>query len=227
MKKISILSFIWVCSLVVTACSGMTGVTSSSGKTPLASATPANANATASQSIIATTAAPSPAAVAATPSPIIASCGLLNSYDIASLFTQARTETQPSQPQESQVSHPIFSTAKAQGSEVTCAVYSFINPDVKDMRLLQINYWIDIPDPSASSSWEQAWTQLKSEGGKEISGIGQAAYFDNGQLTLQQNGIYITIKVIGPAMNAVANAGNDPQLNVEKFVAQDMLNKLQ
>jgi hypothetical protein len=227
MKKIRILSLVWVCALIVSACSGTTGLFRGNGKTPLASATPANANATAGQSILATTAAPSPAATIATPSPIIGSCGLLNSYDIASLFTQARTETQPPQPQESQVSHPIFSTVNAQGREITCAVYSFINPDVKDMRLLQINYWIDIPDPSASGLWEQAWTQLKSEGGKEIPGIGQAAYFDNGQLTLQQNGIYITIKVIGPAMNAVANAGSDPQLNVEKFVAQDMLKKLQ
>jgi hypothetical protein len=227
MQKIRILGFVWACALVVSACSGITGLPGANGKAKFSSSTPTGATPTASQSIIATTAAPSPAAATATSSPLLVDCGLLNTHDMASLFTQARAETQLPKPQASQVSHPIFSTVNAPGREITCILYSFINPDVKDMRLLQITYWVDIPDPSKSSLWTQAWAQLKSKGGKEIAGIGDPAYFDNGRLTLQQGGIYITIEAIGPAMNAVANAGSSPQLNVEKLVAQDMLDKLQ
>jgi hypothetical protein len=227
MQKIRILGFVWACALVVSACSGITGLPGASDKAQAALVTPTAATPTASQPILAASAAPPPAAATATTSAVIADCGLLSTHDMARLFTQNRTETQLPQPQENPVSHPVFSTVNAPGREITCILYSFINPDVKDMRLLQISYWVDIPDPAQGSLWAQAWAQLKSEGGKEIPGVGQAAYFENGRLTLQQGNVYITIEAIGPAMNAVASSGSNPQLVAEELVAQDMLDKLQ
>jgi hypothetical protein len=226
MQKVRIFAFLSICALAVSACVGKNGGPNASAQPP-AAVTPAGPAPTASQSVITSTPAASPAIATVTPSPLITDCGLLDTYDMASLFTQARAETQLPKPQDSQVNHPIFSSDSAPGQEITCILYSFINPDVKAMRLLQINYWIDIPDPSKSSLWMQAWSQLISKSGKEIPGIGQAAYFDNGRLTMQQDGFYITIEAIGPAMNAVANAGSNPQLGVDKLVAQDMLKKLQ
>jgi hypothetical protein len=219
MQKSRIFASLSVCALLLSACMGTKAGPNAIAKSPAAP--------TPSQPLNTSTPAASPAPTTAALPAAVTDCGLLNTYDMASLFTQNRTETQLPQPQDSQVSHPVFSTEKAPGREITCMLYSFINPDVKTMRLLQINYWIDIPDSSQGALWTQAWSQLKSNGGKQIPGLGQAAYFDNGRLTLQQGGFYITIEAIGPAMNAVANAGSSPQLNVEKLVAQDMLKNLQ
>jgi hypothetical protein len=225
MQKLRIFAFLSLCALLVSACIAK-NPGPNAGATPLAAVTPTQPTSTAIPPAMTSPPVASPAPTTPAPPASITDCALLNTYDMASLFTQDRTETQLPKPQSGQVSHPIFSTDNAPGREITCMLYSFINPDVKDMRLLQINYWIDIPDPSKRSLWTQAWSQLKSGGGKEIPGLGQAAYFANGRLTLQQGEFYITIEAIGPAMNAVANAGGDPQLNVELLVAQDMLKKL-
>ena len=219
MQKSRIFAFLSLCALLLSACMRSKAGPNAVAKSPV---TP-----TASQPLSTSTPAPSPTPTAAAPPVAVTDCALLTTHDMASLFTQNRAETQLPTPQEGQVSHPIFSTDKAPGQQITCMLYSFINPGAKTMRLLQINYWVEIPAPSQAGLWTQAWSQLKSKGAKQIPGLSQAAYFDNGRLTLQQAGFYITIEAIGPAMNAVANVGSSPQLNVEKLVAQDMLKKLQ
>jgi hypothetical protein len=224
-RRITCVLFVW--AMVVSGCGLITGRPGTIGKVQAKAVTPAAASPTASQPGTATSAPALPATAASTQSLLIRSCALLNSYDIASLFTQARTEMQTPVQQDSQVSHPIFSPVNAPGREYSCIFYGFINPDVKDMRLLQITYWVDIPDPQASSQWDQAWSQMKTNGGKAVPGLAQAAYFDNGRLTLQQRNVYITIEAIGEAVSAVNGASSDPQLNVEKLVAEDILKKLQ
>ncbi len=94
------------------------------------------------------------------------------------------------------------------------------------MTLVQITYWIDTPDPSAAGSWERAWERLKSSGGKEISGIGDAAYFNDGRLTFQKGTIYFTVEAIDNHLDMKTAAGVSQQLEIEKRMAQDMLGRL-
>lgn len=159
-------------------------------------------------------------------SPLISHCTLLDSHDIAILFTGQRTEVMLPQQKNSQVDHPIFSSVKASGNENTCIFYGFINPDVKTMSLLQITYWIDVPDNSAIASWDRAWAGLKSASGSSVPGVGETAYFNNGRLTLKQRDIYITIEATGQALNALTPTVNDSKLDFEKQVALDILARL-
>jgi hypothetical protein len=232
MHKFRITGLLLFCTLFVSGCSiitkppGKSGNTQAAANTPVISSRTPLASPTPTQTSNLMTIPTPTAAITATQSTLIGHCALLNSYDIASLFTQARTESMHPKQQDNHVSHPIFSTVQAPGEENSCIIYSFINPDVKNMQLLQITYWVDIPDPSASSSWTQAWTQLKSEGGKDVPVTGNATYFYNNRLTLQQRNIYITIEVTGQAVNAIPTTGSNPQLSVEKLVAQDILKNL-
>jgi hypothetical protein len=212
--------------IIASGCRGIGALPGAGQNGPATTIPPAAPTDTAIPASAATSTPAGLATSTAAASPLISHCTLLDSHDIAALFTGHRTEVMLPQQEDSQVDHPVFSSVKASGNENACIFYGFINPDVKTMSLLQITYWIDVPDPSANDSWDQAWAGLKSAGGSSVPGVGESAYFYNGRLTLKQSGVYITIEATGQALNAFTPTGTDPKLDVEKQLALDILAKL-
>lgn len=152
------------------------------------------------------------------------SCELLNSHDLASLFSSA--EVVLPTPQVSQVNQVIFSKENSQAEEIICTYYVFHNPGSKDMVLLQVTYWVVLPDQTKPSVLAQVWTDAKSQTTQAIPGIGDGAFYENGRLTFKKGDIYVTIEVTGTQINPSTRSGESQQLELEKQVALDALNRL-
>lgn len=152
------------------------------------------------------------------------SCFLLDGHDLASLFTRAEVVQNPAK--SGPVSHPVFSDHNAAGKETTCLYYDFSNPDFKG-DTLQVTYWADIPDPSHTDAWAQAWSQAqKQPGALEITAIGDQAFFQDGHLSFKKGTLFFTLEVIGTNIDPKTSAGADQQLEIEKRLALDMLGRL-
>jgi len=154
------------------------------------------------------------------------SCHLLDSRDLASFFT-SHTEIQLPKPQISQVTHPIFSTENAAGKETSCDFYAFHLPGSSAEVMLQVNYWVDVPSPSASSDvWTQAWTQAKSKAAqRDMSGIGDDSFYTDGRLTFKKGNLYVTIEAAETDLDLKTPTGLDRQVAIEKQIALDMLRR--
>jgi len=169
---------------------------------------------------------PQPAPTESLASRLVNSCGLLNNRDLASFFT-SHTEVILPTPQISQVSHPIFSTGNASGTETSCVYYAFHLPGSIKEIVLQVNYWVDIPASGTSGqAWMQDWTQANSKATQTISGIADGAFVKNGQLIFKKGDLYVTIGATETDWNLKVPTDVEKQLAVEKQVALDMLTRL-
>lgn len=171
------------------------------------------------------TATPSPAYLmtqtAATT--LVNSCELLNSRDLASLFT-SHTEVILPKPQVHPVEHPIFSKGHASGTETTCVYYAFYHPGSKSEVMLQVNYWLDVPASYASPEfWTDDWTQAKSRATQTISDLGKGAFFKDGQLSFKMDNWYVTVEATETDLDLTTSVGVNQQVALEKQLAIDML----
>jgi hypothetical protein len=154
---------------------------------------------------------------------LINTCDLLDSRDLANLFT-SHTEVILPKPQVNDVEHPIFSAGHASGTETSCIYYAFYHPGLKSEVMLQVNYWLDVPAPNASSAaWFQDWTQAKSVATQTVSGLGNEAFFNNGQLTFKMDNWYVTVEATETDLDLKTPVGVNQQVAIEKQIAIDML----
>jgi hypothetical protein len=167
----------------------------------------------------------SPSPGAATAMALTASCELLSSRDAASFFSTAEVEGPTHS--ASVVNHPVFTTQPISATESSCIYYVFHLPGSKDMKLLQITYWVDLPHQVAASVWAQAWVDASAAVTQTVSGIGEGAFFHGGRLSFKQDSTYLTVEAIGTDLQTDTSAGLAQQMEIEKTVAQDMLGRLE
>jgi hypothetical protein len=157
------------------------------------------------------------------PSSITSQCSLLDSQDLASFYSSA--EVVREDPRVSQVDQLPFSPQKITAHEVACTYFVYHLPGSKDMQMLQVDYWLDIPDHATPSAWAQVWTQASSQAEQTISGIGDGGFYQNGKLLFRSGDIYMTINVtdINNDLNTDTQAGTTKRIKIEKEIATDML----
>jgi hypothetical protein len=173
---------------------------------------------------------PSPSGPIATPnqsstdSLITSRCSLLDSYDLANLYT-THTEVVLPTPQVSQVNHVAFSTQSVSADEISCVYYVFHMPGSVNEQVLQVSYWVDTPARATPAAWAKVWTEASSSASQAISGIGEGAFYEAGKLTFKKGDFYVTIEVVGTSdtLNTSTPAGMADQLKIEKQVALDAL----
>lgn len=154
---------------------------------------------------------------------VINTCELLNSRDLASLFTN-HTEVILPKAQVDDVEHPIFSTGHASGTETSCVYYAFYHHGSKSEVMLQVNYWIDVPAPYASPNfWNDDWTQARSKATQTVSDLGNEAFFKDGQLSFKMDNWYVTVEATESDLDLNTPVGVSQQLTIEKQIAIDML----
>jgi hypothetical protein len=222
MKKFTSVLVLTGLSLALLGCSG--GKTSSNpeGKTPTQTSIPTTQVAT---NLAEATPVPSPSPKSTQNAELTNNCDLLDSRELASFFSSA--EVVLPTPQVNQVERPVFSTESAPATEVSCVFYVFHNPGSKDMVLLQVSYWLDLPDQATPRVWSQVWTDASSQSAQAVSGIGEAAFYQDGRLSFKEGKLYVTVEAIGTQVSTETPAGVQQQLDIEKKVALDMLNRLQ
>jgi hypothetical protein len=221
MRKLLIFSLFIGVLFTVSGCGGAHPSSIAEGKTPAAAATPIN-QATVGPSEA--TLVPSPQPEATTNYRLMNSCNLLTSRDVASLFSSA--EVEGPKHQVNQVSHLVFSTETISATESSCIYYVFHEPGSKNMELLQVTYWVDIPEQAAPSAWAQVWVDARSKAVQTVSGIGDSAFYNDGRLTFKKGSLYVTIEIVGTNLNTDTSAGVNQQIEMEKRIALDALSRL-
>jgi hypothetical protein len=221
MGKLLIFSLFIGILFTVSECGGAHPPSGTEGKTPTPAATPTNP----------ATVGPSEAPLVPSPQPegtmsyrLMNSCNLLSSRDLASLFSSAEVEEPKHQVR--QVNHLVFSTATISATESSCVYYVFHKPGSKDMEMLQVTYWVDIPDQAAPSAWAQVWVDARSKAGQAVSGIGDDAFYNDGRLTFKKDSLYVAIEIVGTNLNTDTSAGVNQQIEMEKRMALDALSRL-
>lgn len=211
-----------ICLLfIVSACSGVNNPSNVATETPAAPVSPTlQTGAISGGSAASQTPAPTGTAVY----PALDQCNLLDSRDLASLFSSA--EVVLPQAQVSQVNHVIFSTEKTSANESSCIYYAYHRPGQKDMEMLQVTYWIDIPNQATPTAWARVWNDASSNGVQAIFGVGDGAFFKNGRLTFKKNDTFVTIEAIGTYLNSDTSTVEGQQVQIEKQLALDALNRL-
>ncbi len=195
-----------------------------------AGCSPATSASKASLAVTGTPAAPITPASQATPaeasfSSVEASCGLLNTHDLAGFFP-THTETILPKPQINPIDHPLFAAGSASGMETTCAYYTYHLPGSLAEVALQVSYWLDRPDSdSAGQAWSQDWPVASAQG-QTLVGIGDDAFFKDGRLYFKKGSLYVTVTATETDWNLNSPTGMDKQLGVEKQVALDMLSHM-
>ncbi len=160
-----------------------------------------------------------------TPVSLITSrCSLLNSNDLANLYT-THTEVIRPIPQVSQVNHVAFSPQNVSTNEISCTYYVFHLPGLITGQTLQVSYWLDTPAQATPAAWARVWADASSKAPQSISGIGEGGFFEDGRLTFKKGDYYMTIEVegTGDTLNTSTPAGVEDQLKIEKQVALDAL----
>ncbi len=221
MGKLLIFSLFIGVLFTVSGCGGAHPSSGAEGKTPAPAATPTN------QATVGTSQAtlvPSPQPEGTASYRLMNSCNLLNSRDVASLFSSA--EVEGPKHQVSQVNHLVFSTETISATESSCIYYVFYKPGSKDMELLQVTYWVDIPDQAAPSAWAQVWVDARSKAVQAVSGIGDDAFYNDGRLTFKKGSLYVTIEIVGTNLKTDSSAGVNQQIEMEKRIALDALSRL-
>jgi hypothetical protein len=149
-------------------------------------------------------------------------CNLLDSHDIASLFTSAEVETPVLK--TGQVTHPVFSAQNAPASETSCVYYAFHQPGSNSFQLLQITYWVDLPAGASTSDWARVWSDASASAGQPVSGLGDGAFYANKMLTFKKGQVYLTLAITGS--NLQIDAGPNQVLEIETQLARAMLSHL-
>ncbi len=180
-------------------------------RTPIAAATPTPVSPSAEAS-------PSPGP---TVSPLTSECTLLDSHDVASLFSTAEVEGPTHQVGE--VNHLIFSSEAVSATEASCIYYAFHNPGSKDMQLLQVTYWVDVAGRTPAATWDEVWTAARANAAQPVSGVGDDAFYNDGRLSFKKGIVYVTIEITSAGQNINVVPGSAQQLEMEKQIALDAL----
>jgi len=169
-----------------------------------------------------------------TPSPLLpqagtadqltSQCSLLDSRDLAELFSTA--EKIGPVHTVGQVNHTIFSTETISATESSCVYYVYHRPGKKDEKFLQVTYWIDIPDQATSSAWAQVGADARARAAQTVSGIGGGAFYENGMLTFENGNHYVTIGIIDTDLNTATSAGVSQLIATEEKLALDAQSRL-
>jgi hypothetical protein len=210
-------------ALLISACMGISTLPITNSHTPTPSAI-----SVAQTRAGATQLAPSPAtsSTGVDSTLFLDQCSLLNSRDLAGLYSSA--EVVLPQPQTNEVDHVIFSAKKISVKETSCTYYVFHKPGKADSQMLQVTYWIDTPNQAGPGAWAQVWSDAaaNSKGVQAVSGFGNSAFFYNGRLTFKKDNLYVTIEAIGTKLNTNTSAGAAQQMQIEKQIAQDAFNRM-
>ncbi|HZD58770.1 MAG TPA: hypothetical protein VE136_18710 [Anaerolineales bacterium] len=150
-------------------------------------------------------------------------CGLLGSRELASFFPSA--EVVVPTPQVSQVKRTVFSTESVSAREVSCVYLVFYHPGKKDQVLLQVTYWVDLPDQITSSVWSQVWADAASKATQAVAGVGDQAFFEDGRLSFKKGSVYVTVEAVDTQINTQTPAGENQQRQQEKKIALDALDR--
>jgi hypothetical protein len=220
MGKLLIFSLFIGVLFTMSGCGGARPSSGAQGKTPATAAPTSQATLGPSQATL----VPSPKPEGTATYRLMNSCDLLNSRDVASLFSSA--EVEGPKHQVSQVNHLVFSTATISATESSCVYYVFHEPGSKDMELLQVTYWVDIPGQATPSVWAQVWVDAGSKAAQAVSGIGDGAFYNDGRLTFKKGSLYVTIEIVGTNLNTDTSAGVNQQIKMEKQIALDALSRL-
>jgi hypothetical protein len=161
----------------------------------------------------------------ATATTLTENCNLLSSREAAGFFATAEVEG-PVHHVET-VDHPAFTTETIWATESSCIFYVFHLPGSKDMKLLQITYWVDLPGPVKAGAWALAWTEASGGAAESVPGIGDGAFFQAGRLSFRKGSAYFTVEAVGTDLQTDTVAGQAQQRDIEKQVAQDMLGRLE
>ncbi len=153
------------------------------------------------------------------------SCNLINSQDLAHLFPP-HNEIVKDQPKTSTVSHPPFSEAAATGTENVCTFFDFHQPGGVTGWMLQITYLVDIPDPSATTAWSQAWAAAKTRSSQPVSGLGDDAFIGGTNLYLKIGDAYLTFEADDTHLDAKTASGAQQLIAYEKQLASNAMERL-
>lgn len=197
--------------------------------------TPTSLTESAGVPVTASTATPAAASTPETPLPSANtlhspnSCNLIDSSDLAHLFTTAETNREP--PEFSPVSKPAFSDAASEGAqsagkETTCVFYTFHQPGSQNGWMLQVTYRVDVPEPSAVQGWNQAWTDAKAKSGQPVSGLADDAFASGAKLAIKKGDIYLTFEAIDTRLDEKTSSGAQQLLTYEKQLAAAALARL-
>ena len=211
---------LFVLLFVAAGCSGVNPVSNSIGRIPTAAPT-ATSQAVANLAISTLTPSPAPEGTAAYR--LTNYCDLLDSHDIASLFSSA--EVMKPVHQVNQVKHVIFSTEGVSATESSCINYAFHQPGSKNAKMLQVTYWVDIPDRAAAGAWAKVWTDAKAQAAQTVSNTGEDAFYNQGRLTFKEGDIYVTLEAVGTYLNTDTQAGVTQQVEIEKQLAHAAANR--
>jgi hypothetical protein len=151
-------------------------------------------------------------------------CDLLGSRELASFFSSA--EVVLPTPQVTQVKHVVFSAERVPAREISCIYYVFYHPGKKDQVLLQVTYWVDLPDGTTTSAWPQVWGDAASKATQSVSGLGDQAFYMNGRLSFKKGSIYVTVETIETQPGPQATVTANQRLDMEKRIALDALKRL-
>ncbi len=211
-----LLTVLTVMMSALAGCSGVSPAVNVAGRTPAPAQTPTPQ---AGMTPTASTATPSLSSTGAPDARLTSNCLLLDSRDIASLFSSA--EVMKPVYQLSQVNHVIFSAENISATESSCINYAFHQPGSKDGEMLQVTYWVDVPDRATASAWARIWTDARSKAAQAVPGIGEDAFYDHGRLTFKEGNAYVTLEAVGSKLNADTQAGAAQQIAIEKQLALD------
>jgi len=221
MSKLSVFALFIDLSFLIAGCGSVKASSAVEERTPAPAATPTYQ----------ATVLPEPTVVPSPQPPqgttvdqLTSQCNLLDSRDLAELFSTA--EMIGPVHKVGQVNHTIFSTETISATESSCVYYVFHRPGKKDEKFLQATYWVDIPDQATSSAWAQVGADAKAKAAQTVPGIGGGAFYDNGMLTFENGGIYVTIGIVDTDLNTATSAGVNQQIEMEKQIALDAQSQL-
>jgi hypothetical protein len=223
MTKLFLLTCLFGLALLLSACQAISTNPTANIHTPTPSATPFQHSGGEATQLAAS---PTPIPTGTPSTLILDQCTLLDSRDLASLYSSA--EVVLPQPQTSQVDHAIFSVQKIPVIETSCTYYVFHKPGKAVTQMLQITYWVDTPNQASSSAWVQVWSDAaaNTNNAQAVPGLGDGAFFKDGRLTFKKDNAYVTIEAIGTALNTSTSAGAAQQIQIEKQIAQDAYNRM-
>jgi hypothetical protein len=214
-SKLSVFALLIGLSFLIAGCRSVKAASTAEERTPGPTVTPSNQ----ATVLPAPSAISSPQPEGATVDQLTGQCNLLDSRDLAELFSTA--EKVGPVHEVGQVKHLIFSTETISATESSCVYYVFHRPGKKDEKFLQVTYWVDVPYHATSSAWAQVGTDARAKAAQTVPGIGGGAFYDNGMLTLENGAVYVTVGIVDTDLNLDTNAGVNQQIELEKQIALD------
>jgi hypothetical protein len=220
MSKLAVLAGFVGLVFLIAGCSGVKALSTAEGRTPAPAATPTlQATVLPEPTVVS-----SPKPVATTVDRLTNTCNLLDSRDVASLFSSAEVEGPLHK--VDQVNHLIFSTETISATESSCVYYVFHRPGKKDEQFLQITYWVDVPAQATSRAWARVGADATAKAAQTVSGVGGGTFYDNSLLTFENGGAYVTIGIVDTNLNLDTNAGVQQEIAMEKQIALDAQSRL-